>query len=331
MGPFPLAAMDKKTYVMDIRREEEEVADFFVVLKKAILSSKNNTRYVSVLLKDRTGTIEGRIWEGIDELSGLFEKNDVVHVKAKAKVFEKGLQLTIYDIRRVEEELGLSDMGVFYGESRKGVERLKEEYFGLLSSIRDPSLLSLLQALAQRKKDMERFCLLPASISLHHVFVGGLLEHSLSLAKIGSYVAGEKGANREIVIAGALLHDIGKIEEIEVRGGFRYSDRGRLLGHIALGVIKLKELIGELKDFPVLLEDLLTHIIVSHHGLEEWGSPKRPMFIEAMIVHYLDNLDARIEGVRAHFEEGMEDERWSTYHRIYESRFLRLKEGSPWR
>jgi 3'-5' exoribonuclease len=144
-------------------------------------------------------------------------------------------------------------------------------------------------------------------------------------------VAGEKGANREIVIAGALLHDIGKIEEIEVRGGFRYSDRGRLLGHIALGVIKLKELIGELKDFPVLLEDLLTHIIVSHHGLEEWGSPKRPMFIEAMIVHYLDNLDARIEGVRAHFEEGMEDERWSTYHRIYESRFLRLKEGSPWR
>lgn len=322
--------MEKKRYVKDIR-QEEEVADFFVVLRKLFLLSKNNTRYMSVLLKDKTGTIEGRIWEGTEELGRLFEKNDVVYVKSKAKSFENGLQLTIYDIRRVEEGLSLSDMRLFYGETTRGVESLKEEFFRVISTIRDPSLSSLFQTLTRRKEDMDRFCLLPASINLHHAFVGGLLEHSLSLARMGFHVAETKGADKEIVLAGALLHDIGKIEEIEVRGGFRYSDKGRLLGHITLGVMKLKELIGETEAFPTVLEDLLSHIIVSHHGLEEWGSPKRPMFIEAMIIHYLDNLDAKVEGVKAHFEEGMEDGKWSTYHRVYESRFLRVKEVSQWK
>ena len=135
------------------------------------------------------------------------------------------------------------------------------------------------------------------------------------------------GGDLDITIAGCLLHDIGKIEEIDVRKGFKYTDRGRLLGHITLGIMLFEELISEVKDFPGHMADALSHIILSHHGVEEWGSPKKPMFTEALIVHYLDNLDAKVMGVREHMKDNMEDERWSEYHRLYESKFYRIPEG----
>lgn len=135
------------------------------------------------------------------------------------------------------------------------------------------------------------------------------------------------GGDPDIIVAGSLLHDIGKIEEIGFAGGgFGYTDRGRLLGHIALGIVMLEDLVASVDGFPVPLADVLKHIIVSHHGEAEWGSPKKPMCIEALVVHYLDNLDAKVMGVKEHMETAMEDERWSQFHKIYESRFYKIPE-----
>jgi len=173
---------------------------------------------------------------------------------------------------------------------------------------------------------MEKFFFYPASIGVHHIYVGGLLEHSLSMVRMARHVVNIVGGDLDIVLAGCLLHDIGKIEEIDVKKGFKYTDRGRLLGHISLGVMILEELLREVKDFPAHIADVLSHIIVSHHGVEEWGSPKKPMFIEALIVHYLDNLDAKVMGVKEHMKDNMEDERWSEYHRLYESKFYKIPE-----
>jgi 3'-5' exoribonuclease len=135
------------------------------------------------------------------------------------------------------------------------------------------------------------------------------------------------GGDPDIVMAGSLLHDIGKVDEMELRGGFKYSDKGRLLGHITLGIIRVEELIKQVSGFPENIGEILKHIIVSHHGMEEWGSPRRPMCIEALVVHYIDDLDAKVMGVREYMKDNMEDEKWTGYHRLYESRFYKLPEG----
>ena len=220
--------------------------------------------------------------------------------------------------------MALSDMIAFYPECESSIERSKEEFFAIIDQFKEPNLVNLFSALKKRSDILERFFLLPAGVGIHHVSVGGLLEHSVSVAKMAKSVIPFTGADEEITVAGSLLHDIGKTEELTVKGGFAYSDRGQLLGHIALGVMILEDLISGLKDFPTYLGDILQHIIISHHGEAEWGSPKRPMCAEALMVHYLDNLDAKVMGVKEHMRENMEDEKWTQYHRAYESRFYRL-------
>jgi len=319
--------MKKRTYVADIKDEYVEVNDFFVVVKKAVYSSKANTRYISVGLRDKTGVIEGKVWDRVEELGELFSKNDLVRIKGKSRMYQQKPQLNITDIRRVDEEIPLEGMTDFYPGYEGGTAHLREEYDALVSEIRNPRISGLFKVLETKNDLMERFFLFPASIGVHHVYMGGLMEHSLSMAKMGRNAATILGGNPDIITAGCLLHDIGKVDELRLKGGFGYSDKGRLLGHIALGLIILESLIGEVDGFPQDIADILSHIIVSHHGVEEWGSPKKPMCVEALVVHYLDNLDAKVMGVKEHLKNNMEDERWSEYHRLYESYFYRLPEN----
>ena len=165
-------------------------------------------------------------------------------------------------------------------------------------------------------------------MGVHHVSIGGLLEHSVTVAEIARNAASLIGGDPDIVVAGSLLHDIGKVEEIAFDGGaFSYSDRGRLLGHITLGIMMLEDMARAVEGFPGHLADALKHIILSHHGEAEWGSPKKPMCIEALVVHYIDNLDAKVMGVKEHMNSSMEDERWTQFHKLYESRFYKIPKG----
>jgi len=317
----------KDIFVKHITKENMEVNDAFMVVKKGVLSTKNSTKYMNLELRDKTGTIEGKIWDNVDTFNNLFDKNDIVSVKSRSRFYQGRPQLTINDIRKAGENLALADMRMFFAESEAGIDLLKEEYYQFTGQLQEPHMASLFSILNNRKDILEKFFLYPASIGVHHVYMGGLLEHSISLAKMGTHVVHTMGGNVDIVIAGALLHDIGKVEEIEIKGGFRYSDKGRLLGHITLGVMMLEDIIREIPGFPPHIADILLHIIISHHGIEEWGSPKKPMSVEALMVHYLDNLDAKVTGVREHMKENMEDEKWTAYHRLYESRFYKLPEG----
>jgi 3'-5' exoribonuclease len=313
----------KRIFVNEIERDTI-VNDVFMVVRKGVYLGKNNTRYMAVRLRDRTGSIEGRVWERVDELSSGFERNDLVRVEGRGRVYQEAIQLNVTQIKKVEGEMILSDMTAFYPECESSIQSSKEEFFALIDQIRNPNLINLFDALKGRPDILEKFFVLPAGVGIHHVSVGGLLEHSVSVAKMAKAVTPFTGADEDITVAGCLLHDIGKTEELTVKGGFAYSDRGQLLGHITLGVMILDGLISELKEFPTYLNDILQHIIISHHGEAEWGSPKKPMCTEALMVHYLDNLDAKVMGVKEHMRENMEDEKWTQYHRAYESRFYRL-------
>lgn len=316
--------MSKTTFVRDITGNQHEVNDLFVVTKKGTYTAKNNTRYMMVGLKDATGSIEGRIWERVDELEGLFEKGDIVSVKSKARLYQDRLQLHITDIAKLDADLAVCDIAHFYpcGDKEPGI--LQEEYATIVKEIKNPHLKKLLNTFTGDRQLLDRYFSYPASTSVHHVYVGGLLEHSLSVAKLGIAAASLIGGDRDIIVTGCILHDIGKIHELDILRGFKFTDRGRLLGHITLGVMILEDLIRRIDGFPQDLTDILTHIVVSHHGLEEWGSPKKPMFPEAIIVHHLDNLDSKVMGVREHMKDNMADERWSDYHRLYEAKYYKI-------
>ncbi|MCX5804913.1 MAG: HD domain-containing protein [Proteobacteria bacterium] len=318
--------MRKDIFVKDIKKEGIDVNDLFIVSKKNIFTGKNNAKYMSIELKDKTGSIEGKVWENVDNINKLFEKNDLVFVKAKMRLYQEKPQLTVSDIRRFDNVVNLEDMSAFFPEAEPGIDNLKKVFFQLLNEIEEPHIASLFSALIRRNDILEKFFLFPASIGVHHVYLGGLLEHSLSMAQMGKNAADITGADKDIIIAGSLLHDIGKVEELCVKGGFQYSDRGRLMGHIALGTIMFEEIAKEVNEFPEHISDMLAHIIISHHGVEEWGSPKKPMSIEALIVHYLDDLDAKVMGVKEHMKENMADKKWTEYHKLYESRFYKLPE-----
>ena len=318
--------MDKKVFIKDITENQTMVDDYFVVAKKATYTTKANTKYISVSLRDKTGIIEAKVWERVEELNGFFDKNDIVHVKGRPRLYQEKIQLNVTDIQRVDEGMPFELIRQFFPESETNSDVLKEEYFRITGELKNPHIRALFSLLNEKKEMLEKFFFYPASIGVHHIYVGGLLEHSLSMARMARHVVTVVGGDPDIVLAGCLLHDIGKTEEIDVMKGFKYTDRGRLLGHITLGVTILEDLLHEVKDFPAHLADVLSHIIVSHHGVEEWGSPKKPMFIEALVVHYLDNLDAKVMGVKEHMKDNMEDERWSEYHRLYESKFYKIPE-----
>jgi 3'-5' exoribonuclease len=318
----------KKTiFVKDITKEHMDVNDLFVVIKKGVFSTKNNTKYMSIGLRDRTGIIEGKIWERVDELQDMFDKNDLVSIRSKSRLYQEKPQLNIADIKKIEETLTLDEMKAFLPEGQRDNKIVRQEFVDLVKGIQSPHIRSLFSFFSEQTGSTEKFFLYPASIGVHHVYLGGLLEHSVAVAQMAKEAVKFCGGNLDVVIAGSLLHDIGKIDEMEIKGTFRYSDKGRLLGHIALGVVIFESLAKKIKDFPPQISDILKHIIISHHGVEEWGSPRKPMTIEALIVHYIDNLDAKVTGVREHMKENMEDELWTTYHRLYESRFYKIPDG----
>ncbi len=316
--------MSKTRFVQDITRGGDEVNDLFIVTKKGTYTARNGSRYMMIGLKDSTGSIEGRVWKNVSDFERLFEKGDIVSVQSKTEEYQGKIQLHITYIKRLDNEFAVCEMEHFYPCGDKPRTVLEKEYDEIVSGIRNEHLKKLFDVFNNDVQLKAKFLTYPASTGVHHVYVGGLLEHCLACAKMGMAIAPLIGGDRDIITAGSIFHDIGKTQELEITRGFRFTDRGRLLGHITLGVMLLEDLIGRVDGFPQELTDILTHIIISHHGLEEWGSPKKPMFPEALIVHHLDNLDSKVMGVKEHMRDNMADDRWSEYHRLYEAKFFKI-------
>ena len=309
-------------FVSDIK-DRSQVDSVFLVREKITAMAKNGKPYLTIKLMDKTGEVEGKVWDNVDQLSAAFAKDDFVAVRSKATVYLGKMQLVIGDLRRVrDEEIDLSD---FLPEAGRDTREMIGELTALLDTLDDGHLKRLLAAFFNDPELMALYSTAPAAKGMHHVYLGGLLEHSLAVAKLVDSIAPlYEGVNRDLLIAGALLHDVGKVREMSYRRSFDYTDEGKLLGHITIGVEIVQEKIAAIGGVPPELAMLLKHMLLSHHGQYEFGSPKRPKTVEATILNYLDDLDSKINGIRSHIGKEVDgNSRWTSYHRLYDRYFYK--------
>jgi len=311
----------KKTFVENIR-ERDWVDSPFLVRDKILAMAKNGKPYMTVKLIDRSGEVEGRIWDRVDEFDSQFGKDDFIHVQGKASVYLGKMQLIIQELRPLPEaEIDLAD---FLPVSRRSSEDMRAEFGQLIDSLSDPFLSRLMQGFFNDTEFMAAFLRAPAAKTMHHVYLGGLLEHSLAVAHLVEDVCRRYARlNRDLLLVGALLHDIGKVAELRYARSFDYTDEGKLVGHIVIGVEMVEDRIRAIDGFPRPLAVLVKHLLLSHHGQYEYGSPKRPKTLEAVVLNFLDDLDSKINGVQAHIEkEQVGGGNWTSYHRLYDRYFF---------
>lgn len=295
----------KDLFVADLANlENQVVTGYFAVAQKQTRSTREGAPYFAISISDRTGQIECRIWEAaaiVDE----FVQGDVVKVQGQICRYQDRLQIKVDKIRKARPEdndKGKYSFGDFVPRTSRNVDELWSELKGFVASFTNPHLQALLYAFLD---DLEIECALknaPAAKSMHHAWLGGLLEHIVSLLGISDMAARHyPEINRDLLLTGVVLHDIGKLHELRWGTSFDYTLEGQLVGHITIGISMVERKLANLPDFPDNLRILVEHIILSHHGKYEFGSPKLPMIPEALLLHYLDDLDAKMQTMRSEF------------------------------
>ncbi|MCK5914096.1 MAG: HD domain-containing protein, partial [Desulfuromusa sp.] len=312
-----------KTIYINQIKERDRVESIFLVRDKITAMAKNGKPYMTLKIMDRTGEVEGRIWDNIDHFSSVFEKNDFILVNAKASVYMGKMQLIVQDLKKIEENL--VDLGDFLPVSKHSTEEMRNELNSVLAALTNPHIEALLRAFFCDPSFFALYSKAPAAKAMHHVYLGGLFEHSLAVTALAGDVAARyPQVNRDLLICGALLHDIGKVSELSYQRSFDYTDEGKLLGHIVIGVQMVEDRIRQIPDFPDELSLLIKHLLLSHHGQYDFGSPKRPKFLEAVILNFVDDLDSKINGVQTHIDKEPDREgNWTSYHRLYDRYFYK--------
>jgi len=312
----------RKRLVKDLG-PNEEVNQIFLVKFRQLRTARNNTLFIHLELADKTGSVSARMWNATRAIYETFEENRLVRVRGMTELYQGNLQLVIDDIRPVAaSEADISD---FLPVTEKDVNELLERIRTIIQSIGNNHLKALLEAFFSDDGFVEKFKKAPAAVEYHHAFIGGLIEHTVSTLEMGVLAAEHyPELNRDILLTGIVLHDIGKVNELAYETGFSYTDEGGLVGHLVGGVLMLEEKVRGVPDFPEELLDVLRHIILSHHGVYEYGSPKLPMTTEAMAVHHLDNLDAKINAFnRIITSHPHEKEKWTDWAKMFERRLYR--------
>ncbi len=296
------------------QQENKIITSSFVVASKQVKAKKNGEPYLALILADRSGQIEAKMWDNVDEFILAFEQDDFLKVKGLVNKYKNRFQLTIHKLRRMEEaDIDFTD---YLPKTTKDIGELWRTLTEFVATFENPHLKSLVELFMADSALAERYRNAPAAKTLHHAYIGGLLDHVVSLFRSCDLISRNyPQVNRDLLLTGAFLHDIGKIQELTYNRAFSYSTRGQLLGHMIIELEMLQAKLAQLPGFPEELKILLEHMIISHHGQYDFGSPKLPMFPEALMLHYLDDLDSKMEAMRAHFEREAELEGpWTSYN-----------------
>lgn len=284
----------KKMKYIETFREGVHTSDIYLCKSKQIALTKNGKEYGNLVLQDKTGTIDGKIWDLSSPGVGSFESLDYVQVEADVTVFQGSYQLNIKRIRRAAK--GDYTEADYLPVSKKSIPQMYQELMRFAESVKNPYLSRLVLSFFGNEDFARAFQFHSAAKSVHHGFVGGLLEHTLSVTKLCNYYASYYPMiNRDLLICSAMFHDIGKLKELSVFPENDYTDDGQLLGHIVIGTEMISERIKTIPGFPPKLASELKHCILTHHGELEYGSPKKPALLEALALSFADNTDAKLE------------------------------------
>jgi 3'-5' exoribonuclease len=308
----------KKTVFIENLKSGEKVNNIFLVAEKSLAYSQKGSPYLNLRLKDKTGEIDGKVWDNANDWDGQFKKGDIVQVLGRILSYKNTLQLSVLELKKLtDEEVDLTD---YLPAAKQPADSMFAELIAYVEKVRTPCLKALLDAFFQDEKTAALFKKAPAAKGFHHVYLGGLLEHTLSVTKLLNLAIDHyQGVNGDLLLTGGILHDIGKIYEFDYDRIVQYSDEGRLIGHIVMGVEMVDEKIAGIEDFPKSLAMELRHLLLSHHGVLEFGSPKRPKTLEALIVHHIDDLDAKVNAFQTFVDDAPEDDTgWTPFHRLLE-------------
>lgn len=300
--------------------EGMHVHGIYLCKTKNAAMTKNGKEYYNLTLQDRTGQIDAKIWDPNSMGIAEFDPMDFISIDGSVTTFNGGKQLNISMAFRAQE--GSYDPANYFPATSKNIDEMKAALAAYVDSVQNEHLSGLLRSFFDDEEFVKRFAAHSAAKSVHHGFIGGLLEHSLSVAGICSDMAAHYPfANRDLLVTGALLHDIGKLKELSPFPGNDYTDAGQLLGHIVIGTQWVSEHIAEIGGFPPRLANEILHLIVSHHGDLEYGSPKKPALIEAMILSFADNMDAKVETMYEMIQskEPQNEDGWLGYNKLLDT------------
>lgn len=307
-------------HFIETLREGERINEIYLCKNKQTALTKAGKPYEALILQDKTGTLDAKIWDpgsvGIDD----FDKMDYINVVGDVTSFQGALQLNVKRVRKASE--GEYEPKDYLPISEYDLEEMYRELTGYIDTIQNPYLKQLASGFFLEDEDFKkRFQFHSAAKSVHHGFIGGLLEHTLSVTRVSAFFADNYAIlNRDLLLCAAMFHDIGKLDEISAFPENDYTDEGQLLGHIMIGAMKVAERARSIEGFPEKLSNELQHCILAHHGELEYGSPKKPALAEAVALSFADNIDAKMETLKEIFAGvAPGDTQWQGFNRLFES------------
>jgi 3'-5' exoribonuclease len=314
----------KTPFVTDLG-SEQSITTFFLVHEKEIRNTREGKAYLRLELGDRSGTIEARMWDQFDAVVKDINRDDFVKVQARVEIYRNKPQLSLQNLRLAKpEEIDLAD---FLPHTKEDVGKLYAQLLEYAGSISNPWLKKLTTGILNDPKIAARFKRAPAAKVMHHAYLGGLLEHVISLCGLAKQIAAHyPELDVDLLLTAAILHDVGKLDELCYERAVNYTVEGQLLGHIMMEFESVSKAMDTIEGFPTNLKTVVQHMLISHHGQYEFGSPKLPMIREALAFHYMDDLDSKLAAARAALALDSGEPEWSAYSGALGRKFLRLDE-----
>jgi len=314
----------KTSFITDLGTEQS-ITSFFLVHEKEIRNTREGKSYLRLELGDRSGTIEARMWDQFEAAAKDIARDDFVKVQARVEIYRNKPQLSLQQLRLAKpEEVDLAD---FLPHTKEDVGKMYAQLLEFAGSITNPWLKKLTTGILNDPAIAKRYQRAPAAKVMHHAFLGGLLEHVIGLCGLAKQVAAHyPELDVDLLLTVAILHDVGKLDELCYERAIGYTVEGQLLGHIVMEVETVSKAMDAIEGFPANLKTVVQHLLISHHGQYEFGSPKLPMIREALVFHYLDDMDSKMAAVRAALATDSGEPEWSAYSSALGRKFLRLDE-----
>jgi len=306
----------------------EAIDDIYIVRDPILRSTTRGDLYMAMFLSDRSGQLNGRMWQATETVYKALPKPGFVHIQGRSELYQNNLQIIINNISLVDaSKVHIDD---FLARTDKDTKQMFEDIKKIVGRITNPQLKTLVGAFLDDAELMEKFCDAPGAMKLHHSYIGGLLEHTHNMLRVAvALLPLYPQVQTDLVLAGIFLHDIGKTEELSYDMAFSYTDTGQLIGHIVKSILMVNQKADTLRSKGIQIEqtvlDSLLHIILSHHGEYEFGSPKLPATAEAFMVYYIDDLDAKISQVTAAIDGEMSDSNWTAWKSALQTRLYRKR------